>query len=327
MSAGNQKLKILYLLKIFYEYTDDEHTLTINEIIEKLKLYGISAERKSLYSDIEALRKFGLDIPDYEPETHGYYLGEREFQLTELKLLIDIVQSSKFITEKKSLELITKLTKLTSRELGKKLKTKIHISNRVKSMNENIYYNIDKLYEAIDNDIQVSFRYFKYTPAKTKEFTHNGEKRFVNPVALTFNNENYYLIAYNKQYKGFVHYRVDRMMDIELTDKLRILPPKPFDVNEYEKTVFSMYGGSETNVEIEFHDSMANVVFDHFGRDIIIMPSKPGRFITRLKVSVSPTFLSWIIGFGDKAKVISPQWVINELFQMIDDFYRIYDQY
>lgn len=326
MKKSNQKLKLLYLAFIFFEKTDEEHYITIPEIIKELEKYDISAERKSLYDDLECLKLYGLDICSVKSRTTGYYLASRDFELPELKLLVDSVQSSKFITTKKSMELISKIEKLTSKEYAKKLHRQVHVTNRVKTLNEQIYYNVDKIHDAIAAGKQITFKYFSYDLAKNKIYRKNGGLYTESPVTLTWDDENYYLITFKEKYSGYTHYRVDKMENIEITDKNRVLGEKDFDITEYSKKMFQMFGGEETRVAVEFSNDLVGVVYDKFGIDIPVVKSDDDHFICHINVAVSPHFLSWIMSFGDKAKVVSPDSVVNELRSLVDKIKSMYDK-
>ena len=232
--SSNQKLKLLYLLKMLNEKTDENNTMTINDMIAELKLYGITAERKSIYDDLEALRNYGLDIGMRKTKTTDYYVASRVFELPELKLLVDAVQCSKFVTHKKSNDLIKKIESLASRKQAQSLQRQVFVTNRVKTINESIYYNVDSLHLAIAQNKKVTFKYFDYDIRKEKVFRKNGGKYTVSPYGLSWDDENYYLITFSTKYNGFTHYRVDRMSDIDLTEEERdLLPDKEhFDIAE-----------------------------------------------------------------------------------------------
>ena len=326
MKKSNQKLKLLYLALIFAEKTDEEHTITVPEIIRELEKYDISAERKSLYDDLECLKLFGYDICSVKSRTTGYYLASRDFELPELKLLVDSVQSSKFITSKKSMELISKIEKLTSKECAKKLHRQVYVTNRVKTLNEQIYYNVDRIHDAIVAGKQITFRYFNYDLSKNKVYKKDGEFYTESPVSLTWDDENYYLITYKEKYSGYTHYRVDKMENIQITDMDRVLENKNFDITEYSKKMFQMFGGEETRVSMEFSNDLVGVVYDKFGIDIPVVKSDDSHFVCHINVAVSPNFLSWIMSFGDKAKVIAPQNVVDELCNLADKIRNLYDR-
>ncbi len=326
MKKSQQKLKLMYLAKILMEKTDEEHTITVPEMIAELGKLGISAERKSIYDDIEQLQLYGLDICSNKTRTTNYYIASRDFELPELKLLVDSVQSCKFITSKKSMELISKIEKLTSHENAKKLQRQVFITNRVKTLNEQIYYNVDKIHEAIAANKQITFKYFNLDVNKNKVYRKEGGLYTESPVALTWDDENYYLITYKEKYGNYTHYRVDKMENIELTDIDRVLDDKPFDLSAYSKKMFQMFGGEEAEVSVEFQSELVGVVFDRFGTDVPIIKKDEGHFICYLKVAVSQQFLSWIMSFGKKAKIISPDYVVEEMYQLARDITEIYEK-
>ena len=326
MKLSHQKLKMMYLAKILMEKTDEEHTITVPEMITELSKLGISAERKSIYDDLEYLQLFGLDICSNKTRTTNDYVASRDFELPALKLLVASVQASKFITHKKSMELISKIEKLTSHENAKKLQRQVFITNRVKTVNEQIYYNVDKIHEAIAANKQITFKYFNLDVDKKKVYRKDGGVYTESPVSLTWDDENYYLITYKEKYDGYTHYRVDKMEMIELTEDDRVLSDKPFDLSNYSKTMFQMYGGEETDVSVEFDNELVGVVFDRFGTDIPIIKKDENHFICHVKVSVSPHFLSWIMSFGKQAKIISPDYVVEEMYQLARDITEIYER-
>lgn len=326
MKLSHQKLKIMYLAKILMEQTDENHTITVQEMITELARLGVSAERKSIYDDLEYLRLFGLDICSTKTRTTNYYIASRDFEMPELKLLVDSVQSSKFITTKKSMELISKIERLTSRENAKKLQRQVFITNRVKTFNEQIYYNVDKIHDAIAANKQITFKYFNFDLNKKKVYRKDGGLYTESPVSLTWDDENYYLITYKEKYDNYTHYRVDKMETIELTENDRAMPDKPFDLSSYSKTMFQMFGGKENEVSIEFENSLVGVVFDRFGTDIPIIKRDENHFLCHVKVAVSPHFLSWIMSFGKKAKIISPSFVVEEMHKLAKDIAEIYEK-
>lgn len=326
MKLSHQKLKIMYLAKILMEQTDEQHTITVPEMIAELSKLGISAERKSIYDDLEYLKLFGLDICSNKTRTTNYYIASRDFELLELKLLVDSVQASKFITRKKSIELISKIDKLTSQANAKKLQRQVFMTNRVKTLNEQIYYNVDKIHDAIAANKQITFKYFNLDVNKKKVYRKDGGLYTESPVSLTWDDENYYLITYKEKYDNYAHYRVDKMEMIALTEDDRVLSDKPFDLSSYSKTMFRMFGGEETDVSIEFDNDLVGVVFDRFGTDISIIKKDENRFICRVKVSVSPHFLSWIMSFGKQAKIISPDYVADKMYHLAKDITEIYEK-
>lgn len=325
MKLSHQKLKLFYLMKILLEKTDEEHTITVPEMIAELGKLGISAERKSVYDDLEYLKLFGLDVCSRKTRTHDYFIGSREFELPELKLLVDSVQSSKFITHKKSMELISKIEKLTSEANAKKLHRQVFVTNRVKTVNETIYYNVDKIHDAIAANKQITFKYYDLDVNRKKVYRKNGDRYTESPVALTWDDENYYLITYKEKYDDYAHYRVDKMESIEITEEDRVLSEEPFDLSAYSKTTFAMFGGEETEVSIKFENDLVGVVFDRFGTDVRIVKADEDHFICTVKVAVSPHFLSWIVSFGRRAKIMSPDYVVDEMYALIRETLENYE--
>ena len=312
--SSNQKLKLLYLLKMLEENTDEENAMSINTMIGELERYGVSAERKSIYDDLEALKHYGLDIASKKSKTTEYYVASRLFELPELKLLVDAVQCSKFVTHKKSNELIKKIESLASYRQAQSLQRQVYVSNRVKTINESIYYNVDRLHAAIAENKKVSFKYFDYDVKKEKVFRKSGEKYSVSPYGLSWDDENYYLITFSSKYNDFTHYRVDRMTDIDLIDEERDPLPekKHFDIAEYTKKVFNMFGGEEVLVQLQLDNSLVNAVIDRFGKDVVIGRINDSNFYVWIKVAVSQTFFAWISQFGNNIKILSPQPVIEQ---------------
>ena len=305
-SSPNQRMKLLHLMKILLERTDDNHTLAIPDLISALAEYDIKAERKSLYTDMELLRRYGLNIEVKKSKSVGYYIGARQFELPELKLLVDAVQSSRFITAKKSSELIKKLSDLASVHQAKELKRQVVMTERVKPLNENIYYSIDAIHEAINGQWKIHFKYFDYDAGKTRVYRKDGERYCQTPVALCWNDDKYYLICYSAKYDGFAHYRVDRMSDVEICDEdADPINEKQFNVAEHTKQVFGMYGGELVTTTLRFDVSLVNIVLDKFGVDLLLRKNDE-QFEITVDVSNSPVFLSWIFQFGDKAEIVAP---------------------
>ncbi len=323
--SANQKLKILYLMKIFLEKTDTEHGLTLNEIIDELEKYDISAERKSLYDDIETLRVYGLDIEKSRDTRVRYYIANRLFELPELKLLVDAVQASKFITARKSGELIKKLESFSSTYEAMRLQRQVYVANRIKTMNESIYYNVDLIHTAINSNKKITFKYFEWTPQKEKKLRHDGAEYKISPWALTWDDEYYYMIAYDSSAKLIKHYRVDKMLQINVTEEAREGNEvfEDFDMALYSKQVFGMFGGKLTTVVMECDNSLSGIVIDRFGNDVTIIP-KQTTFTASVKVMVSPTFISWALGFGGRLKILSPEPVIKMLKDTASEALTLY---
>ena len=305
---SRQKLKILYIMQMLMENTDEEHAMSMQEIIASLERQGISAERKSIYDDIEMLQQFGVDILSRRSAPKGYYIASRDFELPELKLLVDAVQSSKFITEKKSGELIRKIEKLAGRFEAKELQSQVVVANRIKTMNESIYYNVDKIHSAISSNSKIRYKYCEWTINKKLEPKKNGQYYTVSPWVLTWDDENYYLIAFDDALEQMRYYRVDKMLGIELTDDARTGKEQfeNFDIALFAKKTFGMFAGDETELEVRFDNKLIGVVMDRFGKDVIINKKDENCFTAKLKVDVSAQFYGWISGLGSSVKIISP---------------------
>ena len=318
--SSMQKQKLLYLQKIMLEKTDENHGLTINEIKDELESYGIKAERKSLYDDIEILQSFGLDICTVRTNTVKYYIGNRDFQIPELKLLVDAIQSSKFITRKKSLELIEKLGHLVSENESSQLRREVYVTNRVKTVNEHIYYNVDKIHNAISENKKISFQYFKWELDTTngnkivKTARKNGEAYRVSPWALCWDDENYYLIAYDSEAEIIKHYRVDKMERIRLLKDERDGSElyKGFNPARYAKSVFSMFGGEECEVKLLVDNNFIGVIVDRFGSDLFIVKHDEHSFTVNVNVMLSPQFYAWVFGLGGGVRILAPERAILE---------------
>ena len=317
--SSNQKLKLLYLMHILNEKTDEQHPMTVAQMIESLAAYDISAERKSIYDDIEALRSFGMDIIQTRTKTTGYYVGSRDFELAELKLLVDSVQSSKFITQKKTLSLIKKIESLASAHEGQALQRQVFVRNRVKTMNESVYYNIDEISNAINSDRIIRFKYFEYTVSKERRFRKNGSFYEVSPLALLWDDENYYMLGWDSQAEKIKHYRVDKMSEISATGSEREGKKEleKLDLSSYTKTVFGMYSGAKQRVQLRFANHLVGAVIDRFGRDIVISSSDIDRFTVSVEVAISPQFFGWLFGFGDDVEVLAPESVRSEMRQRV----------
>ena len=325
--GSNQKLKMLYLTRIFLEETDEQHGLTMPQLIEKLQAYGVNADRKTLYMDMEELRTFGLDIiSEQDGRKWYYYVGAREFELPELKLLVDSVQSAKFITDRKSGELIRKIASLASRHDAKKLQRQVFIAGRVKTMNESIYYNVDRLHEAIATNSQIRFKYYQWNVNKEMELRRDGQWYQTSPWGLMWDDENYYLVAYNSADGTIRHYRVDKMLSIETVDERREGKQefKEFDMPRYTKSLFGMFGGEEKKVTIEASNDLVGVMIDRFGKDIIIVPEDEDHFSITVNVAVSEQFIGWIIALGENVKITGPDDVVKQMQQAAK---RLTEQY
>ena len=311
--SANQKLKLLCLCRILWERTDEDHPLTVPELIQALEAWDIKAERKSIYDDMEALRTLGMDVQSRKGKSPGWFLGERTFQLAELKLLVDAVQSSKFITQRKSSELIRKLESQASVHQARQLQRQVYVDRRVKSMNESVYYTIDKLHTAIANRKAVTFKYFEYNVKKEKVFRREGKRYTVSPLGLIWDNENYYLAGYDHRSCEMRHYRVDKMAELAVTCLPLEGADGGFDIASYAQKHFGMFSGREGQITLRCRNSLVGVVLDRFGRDAILVPDGEEHFTVTVPAVVSPQFLGWVFGLGDGVQILRPDWAAEEL--------------
>ena len=324
--SSNQKLKLLYLMQYLLEKSDEEHPLSVADMIEELARYDIKAERKSIYDDLEALRLFGLDIIQVRGKNTGYYVGTREFELAELKLLVDSVQSSKFITQKKTLSLIKKIENLASIYDAQLLQRQVFVRNRVKSMNESVYYNVDKISNAITADKVIRFKYFDYSVTKERRFRKDGSWYEISPFALMWDDENYYMLGYDTDMGRMKHYRVDKMTEIEPMERFRD-GKKEFekvDMSEYSKKVFGMFTGEMQTVKLRFANHLVGAVIDRFGRDTVIVASDAEHFTVSVNVAVSPKFYAWLFGFGREVEIVWPEAAREEMKKSALEIAEIY---
>ena len=327
MASFDQKLRTLYLMEILLERTDDEHMLNASELCTILdQEYGISTDRRTIYTEMEILEKFGLDIQQKKGKCPGYYIGARDFELPELKLLVDAVQSSKFITEKKSKELIQKLEKLCCKTDAEMLSRYVFIVNRPKTENETVYYNVDYIHTAIYENKQIKFHYAEWTVKKELKFKKNGAFYVVSPWALTWDDENYYLVAYDAAAGIIKHYRVDKMRDTEIMEADRTGEEsfKNFDLAAFAKKTFGMYGGVDAEVTLECRNELAGVVIDRFGHDVWMCPHGEDHFRARVPVAVSSQFFGWITGIGSGMRIVGPEDVRQQYKEYLQNAIQNY---
>ncbi len=321
MKANETKSRILYLQKILLERTDEDHTLSTNQLIEILKNeYGISAYRTTIASDIDALREFGLDIVTVRSTQCRYFVANRRFELPELKLLIDAVESSKFITNKKSDALIEKIHTLASQGQVSKLKRNNYIVDRVKPNNEQIYYIVDTVNDAINMGKQISFQYYEYTGLKKKVLKNKGEVYRLSPYKLLWSGDYYYVIGYSEKKEKIVTFRVERIAAIpKILDADAAEKPADFDFTEFLKEVFFMYDGETVKVELRCDNSLMKTMIDRFGEDVTTLACDMSSFRLVTEVSASPTFFGWVFGFNGKVQIFAPESVKRQYRLMINE--------
>nr|WP_106789483.1 WYL domain-containing protein [Massilistercora timonensis] len=312
----NQKFKLYRLAQIMLERTDDDHYITMPEIIAALGEYEITADRKSIYTDLKDLEVLGIEV-EGEPagKSYHYHVVSRPFELPELKLLVDAIQSSKFITEKKTNTLIRKLEKLVSRYEAMKLQRQVYVSGRIKTMNESIYYTVDAIHNAISENKKIRFQYYQWNVKKEMELRREGAYYCVSPWGLSWDDENYYLVGYDSEAGEIRHYRVDKMLRIRMTEEAREGREhfRKLDMADYAKKSFGMFGGKEEKVKLLVDNSLAGVMIDRFGKDIIMVPGKGEHFTVNVTVHVSSQFLGWIFSLGEKVKILGPEEVIQAM--------------
>lgn len=320
----NQKLKLLLLKDYLEQRTDENHPASIHDLMNHLEANGISAERKSVYRDIQLLMDNGCDIVATRGRSASYYSAGGIFDLAELKLLADAVLASRFLTERKSSELLRKLGKLTSRHRAVELRRDLVVSGRVKSMNESVIYNVDDLHEAIRTDSQIRFRYFEWDREKNRVFRR--ESRLASPYALCWDDSNYYLIAHTEEH-GLTNFRVDKMTNIRLTGEPRVRTEetKNLDLSRYGKEVFGMFNGERRQVRMRFENSLSGVVIDRFGKDVMLIPDGDEHFTCTEEIMVSPVFYAWFASFGTRARLLSPDSVVEDFRKTVSSVAALYE--
>ena len=325
--GSNQKFKLYRLAQIMLERTDEEHYISMLEIMAALSEYDVTADRKSIYNDLRDLSVFGIEV-EGEPigNRYHYHVTNRSFELPELKLLVDAIQSSKFITEKKSYALIKKLETLASKYDAQKLQRQVYVSGRIKTMNESIYYTVDAIHNAISENKKIKFQYFQWNAKKEMELRHNGAWYHISPWGLSWDDENYYLVGYDTDAGMIKHYRVDKMLHIKISDESREGKEhfKKLDMADYAKKSFGMFGGKEQTVKLSVHNKLAGVIIDRFGKDVMMIPADEEHFNVNVDVRVSRQFLGWVFSLGSDIQIVGPDDVVE---QMRKEIARSVEQY
>lgn len=312
----NQKFKLYRLAQIMLENTDEEHYITMPEIMAGLGKYEITADRKSIYTDLRDLEILDIEV-EGEPvgNRYHYHVINRPFELPELKLLVDAIQSSRFITEKKTNALIRKLEKLVSKYDAQKLQRQVYVSGRIKTMNESIYYTVDAIHNAISENRKIRFQYFQWNVKKEMELRHGGAWYHISPWGLAWDNENYYLVGYDSDAGRIKHYRVDKMLHIRISEEEREGREhfQKLDMADYTKKSFGMFGGEEQTVKLLVDNNLVGVILDRFGKDVMLIPADEGHFTVNVDVHVSGLFLGWIFSLGEQVKILSPEGVAEQM--------------
>ena len=325
--SSKQKLKLLYVMDFLLRQTDEDHLASLVQILEHLEANGIAAERKSLYDDFDTLRDYGMDIVCVgHGRGSGYYVASRDFELPELKLLVDSVQASKFITHKKTSALIRKIERLCSVHEARSLQRQVYVAGRIKTMNESIYYNVDEIHAGISQGKKIRFRYFELDVHKNRRYRRDGAWYVASPYALTWDSENYYLVAFDDDNAGIRHYRVDRMSNITVLNEpcsgreaFRAL-----DMAAYSRKVFGMFSGAEQSVRMRFDAHLAGAVVDRLGSDVMLVPDGDAHFTVTADVVPSPLFYAWLFGFGPRAEILGPEPVVEEMRQQLAEVAALY---
>lgn len=322
--GSNQKRKLMVLARYLLKHSDEEHPVTLGELQEELERWDAPAERKSIYNDMEQLRQLGLDVQTRRGVGGGWFIGERDFELAELKLLVDAVQSSRFLTQKKSNALIHKLESLASVHQARQLQRQVYVDRRIKTMNESIFYNVDRLHGAIGSRRVITFHYFEVNMNKERVYRRDGRQYRVTPYGLIWDNENYYLAGWDHDKGEVRHYRVDKMADIQLTGE-RGRERDNWDLEGYTRRHFGMYAGRPCQLRLRCAASLAGVFLDRFGQDLMLIPQDEEHFTVTLDLVVSPPFWGWLFGLGQQVEVLSPTWAVEEFRQRLAQVAAVYE--
>ncbi len=323
--SANYKRKLLILAKLLLERSDDEHIISRQEMQAELERWGLSAERKSIYDDMGQLRELGLDVQSRRGRGGGWFVGERDFELAELKLLVDAVQSSRFLTKRKSDALIHKLEGLTSVHQARQLHRQVYVDRRVKTMNESIFYNVDKLQTAIAAGQVVSFRYFEYNAVRERVFRREGSKYQLTPYGLIWDSEQYYAAGWDELRQEVRHYRVDKMADI-VVSKVKGHPPGDWTAEGYARRHFGMFSGSPCRLRLRCENRLAGVFIDRFGLEVSLVPDGPDCFTAAVDLVVSPPLWGWLFGLGTGVEVLDPDWAAAEFRARLEEVAALYRQ-
>lgn len=326
-NSTSVKLRTLYLMQILLQKTNEEHPLNATGLAKELEYYGMTIDRKTVYKDVEILRDFGLDVQQAKGTGGGYFIGSRDFELAELKVLVDTVQSSKFITSRKSMELIKKLSLLTNEFEARQLQRDVFIYNRIKSSSETIYYIVDDLQNAIRNNKQIRYKYGGWNMQKKLEPVEKGKEFHVSPWALTWSDGNYYLIGYQHDTRDIRHYRVDKIQKLVICDEPREGKEyfKNFDLALVMKKTFGMFRGKDEQVTLECDKSMIGVIIDRFGKECMLIPVDEEHFHVNTLISISPQFYGWLSGLSGKVNIYSPKHVREDYKKYLEGILKNYE--
>lgn len=315
----NSKERLIELLRFLFRLTDEQHPVSTNDIIDHFRSMGEIIDRKTVKQDIDMLARLGYDIITVRGTHNVYFVGSRLFELAEIKLLVDAVESSKFITTKKSIELAKKLASLVSVYQAADLKRHVYIADRVKPKNEQIYYLIDSINTAINENRQISFLYFEYNANREKVLRNDGKQYLFSPYGLVWNEDNYYAVGYSEKHEKIVTFRVDRMVRVQITDIPVIPAALDFNLAEYARQVFDMYDGKTETVSLKCANRVMKAILDRFGGNVRTEPIDSETFRADMEVSVSQTFFGWVFQFGGDIKIIGPKQVVEQYTRLLQE--------
>lgn len=327
MASTTQKLKLLYLAKILHEETDEEAGLSMPQIIERLYAYGIEAERKSIYRDLASLEEFGLSIERLRTSPVQYALVDRKFSAGELLLMADAVQSSKFLTKTKAEKLTRSIKSLGSKRQAKDLTKNLHVEGRIRMQNESVFYSIDAIQRAIAARKKVEFKYFRYDTNKKRVERYDGRVYVETPVQMVYSNDCYYLVTFNDKHADFTSYRVDRMLNVEVSDSpaTRNEAIATFDVAAYEARLFGMFSGEAVRAKLLVSEDAMGALIDRFGKDVMVTPAEDGKVYAHVTVTESPTFFGWLSQFGTQMQIAQPSSLQESYLSHLKAIAKAYD--
>ncbi len=308
----NSKIKLLYILKYLHQHTDDNHYVTANDVVKYLKNIGWDVNRRTVINDISLLSQYGIDIVETKSTQNRYQIASRIFELSELKLLVDAVQSSRFITETQSKTIIEKLTSLTSKYNAKDLNRSLYVDKRVKPLNETVLYTVDLLQECINTKKTITFQYYNYNEKKERILKHKGQVYEFCPYDLIWNDDSYYVIGFSFSHAKVVKFRVDRIHNPQVSEVVYVSKPKTYNISKYSKEVFQMFDGKLYEVKLKCQNHLMNIIIDRFGENVKTEHYDIKNFIVTVEISVSPTFYSWLFTFSDGITILSPNEVREE---------------
>lgn len=311
------KRRILVLISFLYEHTDEDHQITSDELVAFLRDNGVPANKKTLKNDLDLMVDSGLDIVTVSSKPNRYFWGSRQFEMPELKLLIDAVSSSRFITEKKSHELTKKLTELASVNQKKELRRHLYAAgSRVKPKNEKIYYIVNDINEAINKHKKITFLYYEYDGEKNKIYRNNGEEYELSPYAMIWNDDFYYVVGYSREHENVSVFRVDRIDWVKILKDRAVKKPSDYDIKDYSRRIFEMFDGETVRVKLECKNELMKYVIDRFGEDVETKVKGDDHFIATIEAALSPNFYAWVFRFSGDMRIVSPKKAVKEMNEM-----------